>query len=356
MSTLPGLLLYSEKLIFRLVRHLFLFVSMILLFSWIVYLRGENDTVFIVALQGVFLNALFFFGYAYITAYLLVPFLLSRKRYILFIVLFLLVGLIISYLKFIFSDYLFYTAFAADMSERIRIVDVSHILVNTKDMTFIVAIFLIGKFAKDNYHIRMRLRELQDHQILSEIKLLRNQLDPHVVFNNLNNIYSLALNNSDRLPGNLMRFKSVLRYYFVEGKGHSVLLKKELKTIEDFISLEKLRYGDRLSVEYKIEGSPNTKFIVPFILFSFVENCFVHGCSIDSGDAWIKIIVKIEKDSITFHASNSKPKNVLESESRTSKQSLAATRNKLELLYPGKHLLRIDDRKDMYCLDLKIRL
>jgi LytS/YehU family sensor histidine kinase len=307
------------------------------------------------SLKGVFVNSLFFFGYAYITAYLFVPFFLSRKRYILLLIVFLLSGLIISYLKFIFSDYLFYTAIAAEMSERIRSVDISHILVNTKDMTFIVAIFLIAKFTKDNYHLRMRLRELQDHQIRSEIKLLRNQLHPHVVFNNLNNMYSLALNNSDLVADNLARIKSVLHYYFIEGKAQRVSLRKELKTIENFIGLEKLRYGERLSVEYSIEGILDNRFIVPFVLFSLVENCFEHGCSIDSGDAWIRITVKIEKDSITFHASNSKPKNVMESELPTVNQSLTSTKNKLDLLYPGKHILRIDDRNEMYSLDLKLR-
>jgi len=356
MSNLPGLLFYSDRIIFRLGRHLFLFISMILIFSWVVYMRDGSENGFLLAAKGVLINALFFFGYAYITAYLLVPYLLSQKRYLLFVLVFLIVGLLISALKFIFSDYLFYTAIAAEFSERMRILDISYILVNTKDMTFIVAIFLIAKFSKDNYHLRMRLRELQDHQIRSEIKLLKNQLDPHVVFNNLNNIYSLALNNSDQVAENMTRFKSVLHYYFVEGKGQTVALTEELRTIEDFICLEKLRYGDRLTVDFEASGIQENKSIIPFVLFSFVENCFEHGCSIDHGKAWIRIIVKIEKEAIVFHASNSKPDNVLESKSNSVRKSGNTTKNKLELLYPGRYLLRIDDRPDMYCLDLKLKI
>ncbi|MFC2080137.1 sensor histidine kinase [Bacteroidota bacterium] len=355
MSNIPGLLFYSDKLVYRIGRHLFLFISMILLFSWIMYSRDESDDVFWKVAKGVFVNALFFFAYAYITAYLLIPNILSRKRYLLLAIVFLATGFLISYLKFIFSDYLFYSAIAADPSSRFLEVDIAHILVNTKDMTFIVAIFLIAKFSKDNYYMRKRLNELQEHHIRSEIKLLKNQLDPHVVFNNLNNIYSLSLNNSSKVADSLARFNSVLRYYFIDGKNQLVPLEIELKKIEDFISLEKLRYGERLTVEYTVEGSCKGHSIIPFVLFSFVENCFEHGCSIDFGDAWIRIIVKIEKDAITFHASNSKPKNVMDSEKERKKHVGRSTRKKLDLLYPGKYLVRVDDRNDMYYLDLKLR-
>jgi hypothetical protein len=356
MSNLPGLLFYSNRTLFRLGRHIFLFVSMILIFSWLVYLRDESGLDFLLVVRGVSGNSFFFFAYAYIVAYLLVPILLSRKRYILFALSFLISGMLISSIKFVFSDYLFYTTIAADLSGRMRVLDFSYILVNTKDMTFIVAIFLIAKFSKDNYHIRIRLKELHDQQIRSEIKLLKNQLDPHVVFNNLNNIYSLSLNNSDLLAENLGRFKSILHYYFIEGKGPMVELEKELQNIESFICLEKLRYGDRLTVEFEVEGPQERKKIVPFVLFSFVENCFEHGCSIDYGKAWIRIIVKIEKDSLVFHASNSKPENVLNSETKSDRRDVKTTKNKLDLLYPGKYLLRIEDGTDKYSLDLKLRM
>ncbi len=278
MRNLPWLLFYSEVLVFRLIRHLFLFVFMILLFTWVVSLDSAEDKSFLAIFKSVAINSMFFFGYAYITAYLLVPWLIPKKSYLLFIFLFLGSGMIISWLKFIFSDYIFYTAISADLNERIGNMDFAHLLMNTKDMTFIVAIFMIAKFSKDNYHANNRLRELKDQQLRSEIKLLKNQLDPHVVFNNLNNIYSLSLNNQESLLVNLGIFRSLLSYYFMEGKAETVSLRAEIENIENYINLEKLRYGDRLNIEFLIEGETSNKNIVPFILFSFIENCFDYFC------------------------------------------------------------------------------
>lgn len=329
---------------------------MILIFSWIVYTKGDDSNNFLIVAKGVFVNSIFFFAFAYITAYLLIPILLSRKRYLLFALAFLISGMLISALKFVFSDYVFYSAIASDLSGRMRILDFSYLMVNTKDMSFIVAIFLIAKFAKDNHHIKIRLKELQDQQLRSEIKLLKNQLDPHVVFNNLNNIYALSLNNSNLLAENLARFKSILHYYFIDGKRQYVALKKELQTIENFIRLEKLRYGERLSIEFDVNGPQEGKKIIPFVLFSFVENCFEHGCSIDYGSAWIKILVRIEKNSILFHASNSTPDNMPDSGTKAKRKEVKKTKPKLDILYPGKYMLRIDDRPNMYSLDLKLRL
>lgn len=328
---------------------------MILLFSFIVYSRNTKNQYFIEIIKVVTINAFFFFGYAYLTAYLLLPIFLSKKYYFIFALSFIISGFLISYLKFICSDFIFYSSIAADIIGRIQKISFSQILINTKDMCFIVAVFLIAKYTKDNHHLKIRLGELQDQQIRSELKILKNQMDPHVVFNNLNNIYCLALNNSESLVQHIVKFKSVLSYYFTEGNESRVPLLKELEAIDDYISLEKLRYGDRLSFTYNKEGDPENIFITPFVLFTFVENCFEHGCSIETGKTWIKLLIKIESDSLTFHASNSKPENVYNSTVDTCKHEYNSMKNKLNLLYPGKNVLRIDDRNDAYYLDLKLR-
>lgn len=342
----------SDKPLLRLARHFLLIFSMIGLFSWVVFVREGDSRNPGNIIASVAANSLFFFGYAYLTAYLLVPKLLSKKRYVWFFAAFIASGILISLFKFAVSDYIFYSAIAADLDSRLFSINLSEIIVNTKDMTFIVALFLIAKYSRDNLLINKRLNELKDYQVRSEIKLLRNQLNPHVVFNNLNNIYSLALNNSSSVAQNITNLRSVLSYYLRDGKEDSVSLHSELEVITKYISLEKLRYGDRLRVDYKTEGEMSGKRIAPFVLFSFVENCFEHGCSIDSGLAWIKIHVVSNMDSIVFHASNSRPENLLGGSSKNESD----LRCRLELLYPGRHLLRIDDRKDMYCVDLKLKI
>ena len=356
MNHFPGSILFSEKILYRLARHLFLFVGMNLLFTWVLVMRDTNGQSISGIGLNVFINSLFFFGYAYLTAYLLMPGLIMKGRYLLFFLVFLAAGIGISWLKFAFSDYLFYSAIGDEVNARIRAATLSSIMVNTKDMTFIVALFLIAKFAKDNHQVRNRLALLQDDQIRSEIRLLRNQLDPHVVFNNLNNLYCLSLNHSPAVNLNLGKLRSVLSYYFEDGKQKQVKLKRELQIIRDYLDLEKLRYGDRLTVDFRVEGDPGGKEISPLLLFPFVENSLEHGCSMESGSSWIRIYVKIEDGSITFHVANSKPEMVLEAVKEEDMARRYQPEEKLQLLYPGKYMIRIDDRKDMYGVDFKLKL
>ncbi|MEX0988555.1 MAG: histidine kinase [Bacteroidales bacterium] len=356
MSKITELLLYSDKGLFRVGRHLFLFIGMNLLFTWIIWFQGARPGTLTDILQGVLINSVFFFGYAYLTAYILVPWLLSNRKYIFFITAFVMGGMVISGLKFLFSDYLFYSVISGEYPDSSRTFELSRMIVNTKDMTFIVAIFLIAKFLKDNHHLNRRLKELQEYQIRSEIKLLKHQLDPHVVFNNLNNLYCLSLNHADVVKSNLGRLRSVLSFYFIDGKSQSVPLSRELRAIEDYINLEKLRYGERLSVDYVVTGEAGGKKLYPFVLFTFVENCFDHGCSLEDGSAWIRISVHSAENSVSFHASNSKSGYPGEAASEFNKGVSAGSNNALQLLYPGKYTMCVYNKDDTYSIDLKLRI
>ncbi|MDF1571066.1 MAG: histidine kinase [Bacteroidales bacterium] len=356
MRRFPGMILYSEKPGYRIARHLFLFVGMNLLFTWVVFMRSGQDQQLREIVRNVLINSFFFFGYAYLTAYVLVPLMLSKRRYILFFIVFLFAGIFISWLKFIFSDYLFYNVVGNGIGSRIEAASLSRVLVNTKDMTFIVALFLIAKYAKDNHHLNSRLAMFQDDQLRSEIRLLRNQLDPHVVFNNLNNLYCLSLNESPAVSANLGRLSSLLSFYFEDGKKEKVKLSRELEAIMDYLNLEKLRYGNRLSIDFATEGDPGEKEIFPLVIFPFVENCLEHGSSLTSGSAWIRIRVRVEADAIVFHASNSKPEALPEAFSQDRGRRKSGPAEKLDLLYPGRYMLRVDDLKDRYSVDFKLKL
>lgn len=352
----PDLFVFSEKFVFRLIRHVSLIVSLNFIFIWVAFSRSGGEDEILQVAKLVLFNSFFFFSYAYLTAYILFPVFLIKRRFVLFGLSFLLTGLLISFVKFLFSDYLFYNAIASDLSYTIKNIDAVQVLTNTKDMTFIVAVFLIAKFAKDNYNIANKLRELKEKRLESEIKLIHNQLDPHVVFNNLNNLYSISLNNSDLVLPNIQKLRSLLNYYFNESRKPEVLLQKELDMIEDFIGLEKLRYGDRLDMNYNITGATEGRYIVPFVLFSFVENCFEHGCSIEAGKSWINIDVDIRRNSLHFYAENSKPNVLLLHGVDEKESSLDNMRRKLDLLYPGKHYLNIKDEKHAYSVALKLKI
>lgn len=348
MSNYPGLLFYSDKQIYRIGRHIALFFGLNALFIWVIVLRGSDQRSVPEVATEVFVNSFFFFGYAYLTAYLLVPGLLSKGRFVLFALLFLISGMIISVLKFLFSDYVFYLAISADLSEISYLFNVSRLIVNTKDMSFIVAVFLIAKFTKDNHNLNRRVAELQQVRMKAEIRLLKNQLDPDVIFNNLNNLYCLSLNNSEMVIPTVSRLKSLLTYFFVSGRSQSVPLQLEIEAIEDYIFLEKLRYGKRLDIEFVTKGVSEKWELAPFTLFSFVENCFNHGASIDSAPSWIRIHLDITPGLLVFSASNSKPETNGRGSSVRNEQFRYDFEEKFDLLYPQKHSVSIEERKDLF--------
>ncbi len=348
--------IFSDKTIFRIGRHLLLFVVMFLFFTWILWVRDESTNRLRDILQNVLVNSFFFFGYAYLTAYLLVPRFLSEGRYLLFALCFLLSGVMISWLKFTFSGFVFYTAIGGDLTSTFKAPDLSKIIVNTKDMTFIVALFLIAKYTRDNYRVRNRLTQMRDDQLRSEIRLLRNQLDPHVVFNNLNNLYTLGVNHSPEVFVNLGRLRSVLSYYFLDGTQSKVKLSRELQAIRDYLDLEKLRYGDRLSVTYNVHGDPGTREIVPLVLFPFVENCIKYGAGQESGESWITIAVAIGPGFIDFRAVNSIPKKSGEMQPADTEDMTVSPAKKMESIYADKYTMKTTVESDSYCVDLKLNI
>ncbi len=327
-----------------------------LLFIWVAYSRSEGQSDFIHIAGMVVFNSFFFFSYAYITTYVLFPFLLLKRRFILFGIAFLLIGLLISGFKMFFSDYIFYDAIAAELSSRVKNIDIVQMVTNTKDMTFIVAIFLIAKYAKDNYNMSKKIREIREKKLETEIKLIHNQLDPHVVFNNLNNLYSISLNNPQDVLPNVRRLRSLLSYYFSESKNPQVPVQQELQMIDDFVGLEKLRYGDRLDINYKISGSADGRYITPFVLFAFVENCFEHGCSVETGKSWINIEVDIRRNSLHFYAENSKPDILYLLGKNQPDNTLDNMKRRLECLYPGRHYLAVKDEKTSFNVALKLKI
>ena len=282
-----------------------------MLFTCIFFVQNSEGK-FIRAFGVTFLNALFFFGYAYITIFLLIPEYLLKEKIILFILLFILVGFGLSALKLVVSDHIFYSSISPENIQRSGLVSLQFIVVNTKDMTFIVALLCITKYVKDYLYADNIRKKLEAENKLAQGKLLQSQFDPHFLFNTINNLYALSLLNPLKTKEVISRIRIVLNYIIDETQKDFVELEEELSFVENYIQLEKLRYGKRLMVDYKIEGETKYLKIPPMILFTLVENCFKHGSSLDAGTPWIKIEVNTEPDKILFLVENSIPKSKIE--------------------------------------------
>jgi signal transduction histidine kinase len=348
-------LLLSQKLSIRIFRHSLLFLAMVLLFAWVAHSRSGVAGSFWRGYVMVFTNAIFFFGYAYITVYLLIPRLLVQRKLFLFFTLFLIAGLGLSSLKFLFSDFIFYQAIAPENALGGELISLKALLVNTKDMTFIVAIFALVKFARDHYTLELTNRELQRKELEAELQLIEHHMDPHVIFNNFNSLYSISIYRPEHLKSTVKKLKAILHYLFDDSKSDKVLLEKEIEMIENYIGLEKLRFGERLKVQLEIEGPMSGLKIAPLILYSFVENCFVYGAELNPGRSWIRVELRVQDSRLCFVAANS----LADSHELPAKRSGNNSENsirRLELEYPNRHRLAVRERKHEHEVELHVSL
>ncbi|HYQ58037.1 MAG TPA: histidine kinase [Draconibacterium sp.] len=349
-------LLYDNHLKYRGTRHFLFFVATVLVFTVILYLQ----TIDISFCQTFFItmgNAIFFFGYAYITIFVLIPELLLKARPIRFIVVFLLVGTGLSALKLVFSDYIFYASIASENVPRNGGVNLQTIVVNTKDMTFIVALFCVAKYAKD-YILAVSLQtKLEQQHRKAKNTLLQSQFDPHFMFNTINNLYALSLLNPLKTNEVIGRMKAVLTYIIEKSLRDIVSLEDEVVLVENYLALEKLRYGERLQVTFKTEGNLNSAMIPPMILFLLVENSLRHGSSLDAGRPWINIIVQVVQENISIEIENSKPEKTHKKTKEIERgRGYAGLRKHLSIVYSsGGYDLKLNDEGDRFKVRLHLK-
>jgi LytS/YehU family sensor histidine kinase len=312
---------------------------------------------FISKFRITFINAIFFFGYAYITIFLLVPEFLLTKKIVWFILLFALIGVALSALKLVVSNHIFYSTIAPENIERYGLMELRFIVVNTKDMTFIVALFCVAKYVKDYLYAESIRKKLEIQNKAAQAKLIQSQFDPHFLFNTINNMYALSLLNPLKTKEVIHRIKIVLRYIIEEIQKDFVDLKDELLLVENYIQLEKLRYGKRLKIEYNFEDKSEHLKVPPMVLFFLVENCFKHGSSLDAGTPWIKIGVNTKDKRIFLTTENSKPQGIVKnSEKEKNKYDLKDLRKRLGIIYNNEGFnLKIDNLEKSFKVQLELK-
>jgi LytS/YehU family sensor histidine kinase len=197
-------------------------------------------------------------------------------------------------------------------------------------------------------------KRLEKLNLNAELSLLTMQLRPHFLFNTLNNLYSMAINRDRRTSDGISRVINLLKYILFVCNEEKVQLKKEIGLIYDYIELEKLRYDERLDFNFELDIYDKEAKIAPMILFTFVENSFKHGSSIEAGRSFIHLNLKSNKSRLFFHSINSYPKN--KSNQDNSGLGLENVRKRLDLLYPENYELKIDKKDQVFEVSLDLSL
>jgi LytS/YehU family sensor histidine kinase len=197
--------------------------------------------------------------------------------------------------------------------------------------------------------------KLEKLNIETELKYLKSQINPHFLFNSLNSVYALTLAKSDKAPEVILKISEILRYILYEGGEKVVGLKKEIEYIGNYLELEKIRFGNRLEIKLEIIGDSSGKEIAPMIFLPFVENSFKHGVNSNIGNSFVFINFDIYETGLNFEIKNNLPSHK-PSESPDYQGGIGITnvKKRLNLLYPGKYTLAIEESEKTYNVKLQI--
>lgn len=225
-------------------------------------------------------------------------------------------------------------------------------LVNEFRSTLVLGIYtVLMRLAIDWYVIQKQKAELITQNQASELALLRSQVNPHFLFNTLNNIYSLVYKKAEEAPEAVMKLSSIMRYMLYDATTDKVLLEKEIEYLQSFIELQKLRLRHKDYIELLIEGNADGRYIAPMLLIPFVENAFKHGDKSGTRPGiWIRLT--IESSRIVFEVKNRIRKINNASIDKIGGIGLNNIRRRLELLYPQKHSLEIIPEDTMFSIKL----
>lgn len=219
----------------------------------------------------------------------------------------------------------------------------------------IVALYAMFYFLSAWYEQQRITQALQKDKIEAQLELLKSQVQPHFIFNTLNNIYSLSTQNSPKTSDLIYRLSSLLSYSLYDSRKTIIPLEQEIEYINNYIELEKIRYGERLDIAVNILNDTRHLGISPFLLLPLVENCFKHGVSNEIDTCWIRLDVLTKDDWLIIKAENSKSSNGKYNGTRNG-IGLENVKKRLDILYDGRHEFKCIDEGQTFLAVLKIKM
>ena len=220
-----------------------------------------------------------------------------------------------------------------------------------KALLFYVFIHFINRLEFFNKYKKLEI-------VLSQSKerLLRNQLHPHFLFNVFNSLYSMSLKQDSKTPDTILKLSNMMRYLTDDSVNKQVKLTQELKFIEDYITIEKIRFGEKANIHLNVEGTPKGKNIEPLLLMVLVENAFKHGFYTNDDNSFVNIDVKIVDFVLHFSVENSVQKEHHIDQTDRKGVGLKNLKKRLKLSYPKKSKLTLRPKNDVYLAQLEIDL
>jgi len=356
MNIIDSLIKYKKK--HRVLSHIWFWLTVLLIYiSAGKYSDRDKFSLGLTVAECLIFTPFQIFG-SYFLAYFIIPIFSNRKKYLQAVIYFI-VG---SYIICVSSRYLTIKVGEPLAGHLSKSWENNHeIFTNIGKLIYVyffqiytvAFVFLFLKLFTDQMEIQKKALSLEKEKAEAELKLLKTQLNPHFLFNTLNNIYSLSLHNSPVTSESIARLSDILDHILYRCGSLYVPLSSEISLLKNYIELEKLRYDERLRVNFTtfIEQEIN---IAPLILLSIVENAFKHGAGNDIGNPEIDIDLRVSNNIFTCKISNTV--DGYKNDPSQKKIGLYNLKRQLELLYPGAYTLDISQTEHLFIVTLIISL
>ncbi len=237
--------------------------------------------------------------------------------------------------------------FIFDMNYEEESIWFSYIFYFFRICTYTVIGFLLFDI-REKYEQKKKLDKIQLEKLQAEVNYLRAQINPHFLFNTMNNLYGLALEKSDRTQEVIIRLSKMMDYMLYELEGTKVLLKRDIENLENYIDLERIRQGNNASIKFSVNGEIDHQMIEPLLMLPLVENAFKHGVSQIIEGAYLNIWISVTNSRLSFKIKNNYKKGAKSTQQIHASIGLSNLKRRLELFYPAKHNLLMNDDHENY--------
>ncbi len=312
---------------------------------------GMNEMPPLQAVTTAVTNLAFFSAIVYFNWFYLFPRYMKEKNFIVHIGLLLATAVVLTPIK---TLSLYYMSFGNTRLQAYYFQNQSYIFLSTFFIGLSATIYKI----MTEWVIQQRdKKDLENKTLQSELKFLKSQINPHFLFNTLNSLYALTLKKSDLAPDMVLRLAEMMRYMLYECNEKEVLLQKEVAYLEHYIELEKLRHGGRTEIKFTIEGRVEKQLVAPLVFIPFLENAFKHGSSHQLDQGFVHLTLLINEDDIQMTLSNSKPNTGPKPANHNAGGiGLLNVQRRMDLLYPERYKLHIEESPNQYTVYLKLQL
>ncbi len=296
-------------------------------------------------------DIIFYAAIIYINLLYLIPQFLSQKRFWTYVALLLLAVLVLTPIKIAIQVFLF-----ADTPS------FQHYFIANQSY-FFMSMFLVGSSStiygilSDWFIHQSEKMELQTQTMQSELKFLRSQINPHFLFNTLNNLYALTLKKSDDAPEIVLKLSEMMRYMLYECNEKKVPLQKEVAYMKNYLDLERLRQHESIDIQFEQTGEISDQKIAPLLLIPFIENSFKHGLNSHIDHGWVNIRMQVDGNHLLFSIENSKgPSQPRQVHRKSGGIGLVNVRRRLNLIYDDQYQLKISNEPNTYRVILDLNL